>query len=125
MQLTGQWRRAAWALAGVIGAVGLSGCTIVRIDGPAQVTRVYPGVLTIAPEAGDAMIAYRSRGLGLVPGRNGVTLGYADETVVALGSADECRIVLFEPDAATVSELAAILAGVVPEGQICSTGGSK
>jgi hypothetical protein len=109
----------------VICAVCLSGCTIVRIDGPAQVTRVYPGVLTISPEAGEAMVAYRSRGLGLVPGRNGITLGYADETVVALGREDECRVVLFEPDAASVGELAAILAGVVPEGQICNVGGSK
>lgn len=106
-------------------SAGLAACTIVKVEGPAKVTRVYPGILRITPTPGAGMVAYRSTGLGLVPGRNGLTLGYADESVVTLATENECRIVLFEPDSKKVAELAALLRGIVPEGQICNTGGTR
>jgi hypothetical protein len=114
---------AARALLIMSAAAGVAACTVVRVDGPAEVSRVYTGILKVAPAEGSAMVAYRTRGLGVVPGRNGLTIGYASETAVALGADDDCRIVLFEPDAETVSQLASLLRGLVPEGQICNVKG--
>lgn len=116
---------AARALLAMSAAASLSACTIVNIDGPAEVSRVYPGILRLAPAEGGAMVAYRTYGLGLVPGQHGATLGFASETAVALASESDCRIVLFEPDPETVSELASLLHGVVEDGQICSIKGPK
>lgn len=129
----GQWTmraqhrllRAARTMFAICTSACLAACTIVKVDGPAEISRVYPGIIKIAPADGSAMVAYRARGLGLVPGRNGVTLGYASESAVVMGAEDECRIVLFEPDPQTVSELASLLHGVVEDGQICSVGGSQ
>jgi hypothetical protein len=106
-------------------AFGLTACTVVRVDGPARVTRVYPGIIRVEPDTGHSMLAYRSRGFGIVPGRNGLTLGFAGETAVSIASAEECRIVLFDPDPETVGELAALLQPVIPEQQVCNIGGNE
>jgi hypothetical protein len=106
----------AWAFA-------LASCTIVQVDGPAKVTRIYPGVLRIEPAADNSMIAYRSRGFGIVPGHNGVTVGFAGETAVAMADTDQCRVILFDPDPATIGELAALLQPVISKQQVCNLGG--
>lgn len=123
MQPVNQIRQAVRLLGACCSALPLAACTIVHIEGPAKVTRHYPGTLAIAPAEGSDMIVYRSRGVGLVPGLRGATLGYADETVVALQGEEACRIVLFDPDRENVAALAALLRPVVGADQICSVGG--
>lgn len=98
------------------------GCTLVQVDGPARIVRVYPGLLTIQPlEAG--VVAYRTTGFGLVPTYRGVTLGVATETALAIGDLSACRLVMFQPDRADVAALARSLSSVIGDDAVCSTGG--
>lgn len=76
----------------------LSACTVVRIDGPARVTSSHFGILRVEPAGRQAMLAYRIRGVGLVPGREGLTLGYRQEDTAAVYDRSSCQLVLFEID---------------------------
>ena len=75
----------------------LSGCTIVHLEssGRSEV-HAYPGVVRITVDAQSSdMVAYRVRGLGLVPTRNGLTFGWAAEDAAMMSDLSRCRIVLF------------------------------
>lgn len=78
----------------------LPSCTVIEIHGAGSArTTARLGVLKLVPEEGARAVFYRSRGLGVVPGLNGVTLGYAREDAAAIYTGSECRIVIFElPD---------------------------
>jgi hypothetical protein len=78
----------------------LPSCTLIEIHGAGPThTTARLGVLKLVPEDGARAVFYRSRGLGVVPGLNGATLGYAREDVAAVYARSECRIVIFElPD---------------------------
>lgn len=99
-----------------------SGCTIVRVDGPANVSQVRFGVIRIVPTDQAEMVAYRSVGVGIVPGHNGATLGYAQQTVVSVGAEESCRVILFEPHPGEVEQLRAILARSIDNREICTVG---
>lgn len=112
----------ARALGASLAACALAGCTVVNVDGPASVTRTYPGVLRILPAEDASTVAYTARGFGLVPGRNGATLGFARETVVAVSDPEECRLILIEPDEEEAGRIAELLGQAVEDGQICRGG---
>lgn len=102
----------------------LAGCTIVRIESRDHVeVRAYPGLLRIAPDAqASSVVAYRVRGLGLVPTRNGLTLGWAAEDAALMPDTAACRILLFElpADTAAAEEWRQFLA---ERKDICLAGG--
>ncbi|OYY91168.1 MAG: hypothetical protein B7Y45_04020 [Sphingomonas sp. 28-66-16] len=85
----------AWLVAS-IGAWLLGGCTIVTVGEGSRVTSIKPGILAIEPAPGAGMLAYRTRGLGVVPGRSGATLGWASEEAVLLYDRSRCSVVVFD-----------------------------
>ena len=61
-----------------------------------------------------------SRGFGVVPGANGVTLGYRTETQAVISKADDCRVVFFSAPADLVQDpLVRLLATQLREGELC------
>lgn len=93
-----------------------------RVDGPAQVTRLHPGIIRIAPAEGNETVVYRSSGLGIVPGWRGATLGFSRETVVALRGERACQIILFDPTQQNVEALVRLLQPIASRDQICNVG---
>lgn len=105
-------------------ALNSAGCTIVTVGPGGKVTSVKPGVLTIESVPGAAVVAYRARGVGVVAGRSGPTLGWAREDVVLVYDKDRCGIVVFDqPDNPEVMNFWRKLAEERPN--ICITGGKK
>jgi hypothetical protein len=78
--------------------LALSGCTIIRIENASSVkTHLVAGAIRIVPDpSARDLVAYRVRGFGLVPTRNGVTLGWSAEDAVLMGKSGRCRVVVFE-----------------------------
>ncbi len=104
--------------------MALAGCTIVQIDGPANVSRVYPGVLKIEPSDDVNAVIYSAEGLGLVPGQHGLTLGYSNESVVAVKDPSQCIIVLLEPKEENIQNLVDQLGALLETDQkVCLAGG--
>jgi len=97
--------------------LAMSSCTIVQVNGANPVTSFHFGVLKLEPAAGAGSLSYRSRGFGLVPGLNGVTIGFAREDTVIVFDPDDCRTVVFD---APSDEL---LSNVVAAGGACRPGG--
>ena len=88
------------ALAPMAGA-----CTIVHVEGADPRTIVRAGILRLATADGARMVAYRSHGLGLVPGRNGATLGWSSERAAIVYDRDACRVVILElPDSGAAAQ---------------------
>lgn len=80
-------------------ALPVGGCTVITTGPKGRITSIRPGVLKLEPAPGAAMLAYRVRGLGVVPGRSGATLGWADEEAVVVYDKSRCGIVVFDqPD---------------------------
>lgn len=83
----------------------LSQCTIVTVHGDDVRTESHFGTLRLIPGDG-AMIAYSVKGVGLVPGYGGATLGYAREQAVIVPLNSHCRIIIFDmPDDAESNRL--------------------
>ncbi|MDO9487357.1 MAG: hypothetical protein Q7J32_03210 [Sphingomonadaceae bacterium] len=78
-----------------VAALLCASCTVVQVT-EGQTVRSHLGVLRIAPDAQTGLAAYRSAGIGVVPGINGATLGYRRENVVLAGAGAACRVVVFE-----------------------------
>ncbi|WP_374125855.1 MULTISPECIES: hypothetical protein [unclassified Sphingomonas] len=74
----------------------IGGCTIITVSPESRVTSIRPGILKIEPAAGAGMIAYRVRGLGVVAGRSGPTLGWASEDTVLVYEKARCGIIVFD-----------------------------
>ncbi|WP_152414690.1 hypothetical protein [Blastomonas sp. AAP53] len=90
-------RRGAFFLFSALGCLLLAGgCTIVRVEGATPATSVHFGVLRLIPDSPDAMVAVTASGLGLVPGHNGATLGFARSQTVFMNDLSRCRLVIFE-----------------------------
>jgi hypothetical protein len=108
------------ALVATFSAIAVAGCTVVNIHGAAPQTRVVTGVLRLAPADGARLVTYSAEGLGLVPGRNGATLGWAREKTALLFD-DSCRIVILElpSDREAIERWRTILA----RGDMCIAGG--
>lgn len=80
-----------------IGILSLgTGCTVVAVTQGGRVSRVAPGILAIKPAEGVGVAAYKSRGLGLVPGRSGLTVGWASEDAVLVFDRTKCAVVIFD-----------------------------
>lgn len=73
-----------------------AGCTIITVSEGGQASVVKPGILTIKPAPGVGMAAYRSRGLGIVSGRSGVTIGWASDDAVLVYDPTKCSVVVFD-----------------------------
>jgi hypothetical protein len=84
----------------IVAALGLSAlasCTVVHVD-EGKVARSRFGLLRIVPDERNGTLAYRSTGVGLVPGVDGATIGFKHEAVVVAAGGD-CRVVILElPD---------------------------
>jgi len=103
-------------------ALTVGGCTIVTVGPSGKISSVRPGVLKIEPVHGAAMIAYRARGLGVVAGRSGPTIGWAQEDAVLVYDKERCAIVVFDqPDNIEAMHFWRKLAEERPN--ICLTGG--
>lgn len=74
-----------------------SGCTVVYVEGGKPARAISFGAVKIVPLSNTNGYSYTLRGVGVVPGYNGVTVGYSEEIVVVLGRTDECRVFVFEP----------------------------
>ncbi len=110
-----------WPMIAAATGLATAGCTIVRIDGPARVTSVHLGTLRIEPTA-PGILVYRAAGIGVVPGLRGATLGANVETAALVSDPAACRIILFAPRPRDAHALAAALAPVVRDRDICSLG---
>lgn len=110
----------------LIGLIGLaaSACTVVHVDGPAKVSSTHFGILRIEPKPGAGMVAYRSEGVGLVAGPEGVTLGYSKAEVALAYDPLRCQSIVFEwPKSAEARRL--LLREVGDTATICMTGGKS
>jgi hypothetical protein len=72
------------------------GCTIIKIDGSSKIDSIRFGVLRIQPNSDARIIVYRTTGLGLIPGRTGVTVGFVNEKTALVYNREDCRVVIFE-----------------------------
>jgi hypothetical protein len=110
----------------LLGALALlaSACTVVRVEGPARVTNTHFGVLRIEPMPGAGMVAYRTRGLGLVPGPEGVTLGYSKAEVALAYDPRRCQSIVFQWPASGEG-LNLLLREIKDTANICMTGGKS
>ncbi len=101
-----------------------SACTVVRVEGPARVTSTHFGVLRIQPEPGAGMVAYRSRGFGLVPSPEGLTLGYSEAEVALAYDPARCQSIIFQwPSSAEGLRL--LLQHAADIANICLNGGKS
>lgn len=99
-------------------AAALPACTIIEVQGDRPSTSYHFGVLKISPAPGAGSVAYRSRGVGIVPGLSGLTVGYKSEDAVFVTDPDDCRIILFDrPHQAMAANAASQL------NTLCQTGG--
>ncbi len=107
--LAGWWRR-RWRL-GLLMALagcGLSGCTVIRIEGARAETALFPGllVLRLDPQA-DRVAVIRTRQFGLGLGWRSATLGWVQEEAFVAGADPGCRLVLVLPAEAAASTASA------------------
>jgi hypothetical protein len=101
----------------------LSGCTIVEVNGASRVSG-HLGVLRIEPSPGAGLVAYRTSGLGLVPGPAGATLGFSKAEVAFAYDPSRCQAVVFDwprnPD-----RLALIVEQLKQVPDVCRVGGES
>jgi hypothetical protein len=85
--------RAAY-LVSMVALLALSGCTVVHVDGAGAV--VQPGALQILPPENNAIIAIETRGIGIVGGLRGTTIGYHRESAVLQPAGNGCTVIVFD-----------------------------
>lgn len=98
----------------------LTGCASVRIENADVVEKRYLGfvVLSIAPRP-DAAVIVRSRGVGLVVGLSGTTLGYMDESAFVTFDPKACRLFIAVETQAQVDAVVKALAAEGQAGDVC------
>ena len=108
------------ALACLVCAASISagGCTTIEISGASPLIERRFGLLRIEPADASTAIVIRSRGIGLIPTTDGVTVGYASQSTAYFYSLEQCRIVLFPNTVAQANAFASTLrlAGTTPAG---------
>lgn len=73
--------------------LALGGCTVVHVHGASSVQRTsWMGSLQVVGMKPDGWRAVASEGVGIVPGFQGLTIGYRKEVMVT-SDPGECRIV--------------------------------
>jgi hypothetical protein len=98
-------------------AAFISGCTVIEVHGAQPSTSYHFGVLRIAPAPEAGSVAYRARGVGFVPGLNGLTFGYRREDAVLVVDPNDCRLVVFDAaEGASTSAAGAVLQDVCHPG---------
>jgi hypothetical protein len=102
----------------------LCGCAIVTIDGSSKIESIRFGVLRIQPNSDARIIVYRTTGLGLIPGRTGVTLGFLNEKTALVYNREDCRVVIFELPTDELARLK-LLEMVKNSTDICALNGGK
>lgn len=108
---------------GVLGTLLATGCTVVHINSGEVVTSSRFGVLEIRPAAGARLVAIKTRGLGIVPGLNGTTIGYSDEDVALVYDENDCRVVILELPEDKI-ERERLMAAILGK-NICVAGGTE
>lgn len=93
-----------------------------QVEGKAGITAVSFGSLRIEPSGEARLVAYRSSGFGLVPGVNGLTLGYGSELVGVVFSPEDCRLVILEANSEQIAEIARILGPEEEQRSLCVVG---
>lgn len=88
-----RWARAAGCALVGQALVGMAGCSSIHIQNAEVVEKIYPGfvVLSLTPRPHVAAIV-RSRGIGLVIGVTGTTLGFLDESAFISFDPQACRL---------------------------------
>jgi hypothetical protein len=75
-------------------AAAVAGCTTVTVTDARLRPSRYFGVLKLSEVDPSAAAVVAVNGFGLVPGRDGVTLGYRREITITIPSASDCRLVI-------------------------------
>jgi hypothetical protein len=110
----------------LLGGVALTApaCTVVRVAGPATVTSTHFGILRIEAQPGAGMVTYRTEGVGLIAGPEGVTLGYGKAEVALAYDPLRCQSIVFRwpgsPDGRRI-----LLQEIANTNHICMTGGKS
>lgn len=115
----GSLRRATMAMLAVCLTAG---CTTVEVVGAKPPRRLWAlGAIRLeADPASSPIMVMASRGFGIVPGPDGVTLGYRAETRAVISNPEDCRVVFFAAPADLVRDpLARTLAAQLKEGELC------
>ena len=71
----------------------LAGCTVVNIDGGRAI--VHGGTLRLVAPENSEIIAIQSRGVGLIRGLGGATIGYQSESSVIKMADSSCVVIVF------------------------------
>ncbi len=109
------------ALAG-LAAWLLAGCTTVEVVGAKPTKRLWAfGVVKLAPDpAASPVMLIASRGFGIVPGADGVTLGYRKDLQAFISDPDKCRVIFFSsPSDAVRDPMTLALAAALKEEELC------
>jgi len=73
-----------------------TGCTIINIEGGQPARAVRLGLLRVEPAAGADLMVVKTKGIGLVPSRSGVTFGLLNETMAVAYDRSRCQVIVFE-----------------------------
>lgn len=113
--------RAGLAMAGLAACL-LAGCTTVEVVGAKPTQRLLAfGVVKLKPDpaAGPVMLI-SSQGFGIVPGADGVTLGYRKDSQAFISDPDKCRVIFFSaPSDLARDPVTLALAATLKEGELC------
>jgi len=77
--------------------------------------------LKIEPSPGARSVSLRIRGVGIVPGTNGATIGFAQEEAILAYHPEDCRVVLFDLPRAEAERRAWV--EQLGDQALCQTGG--
>ena len=95
---TRPWLRAAELLrvaVTVYSVTALAACSAVTVVNGDRVERdIMLGMCSVRPEATGKPLFVSIEGIGVVPTRSGLTVGYVSETSIFLTSADDCRLMV-------------------------------
>lgn len=90
----------------------LCACSSITVQGAKPLRVQQIGTLRLAPVEGETASVVMSQGLGLIPGRGGVTLGYSRETTISFSDARDCRVVILADRSTNLAALREILGDI-------------
>jgi len=90
--------------------LSLASCTSITVQGGASVSQSYWfAPVQISLEPSDTLALVTSKGIGLVPSRNGAVLGYSKETAFLVTDPNSCRAIVILNDKNAVDSFTAFL----------------